>query len=53
VDAATERKLREAFLSLDKTPQGEAILKAIGIPGFVAGNQQAYLDMLNWVEKKP
>jgi len=53
VSAATEQKLREAFLSLDKTPEGQAKLEAIGVAGFVAGNQQAYIDMLNWSEKKP
>lgn len=53
VSSATEQKLREAFLALDKTPEGRARLAAIGVAGFVAGNQQAYLDMLNWSEKKP
>lgn len=53
VGEATASKLRAALLALEDTPQGQAILKEIGIPGFVAGNQQAYLDMLTWVEGKP
>ncbi len=53
VTEATAGKLRDALLSLEGTPKGQAILKEIGIPGFVAGNQQAYLDMLAWVEGKP
>lgn len=53
VGEATASKLRTALLALEDTPQGQAILKEIGIPGFVAGNQQAYLDMLAWVEGKP
>jgi ABC-type phosphate/phosphonate transport system substrate-binding protein len=45
-------KLREALLALDTTEEGKAILEKIGIQGFVLGNQQAYLDMLAWIEKK-
>lgn len=52
VSEATAQKLREAFIALDKTPNGQAILKQIGVPGFVEGNQKAYVDMLNWVEGK-
>jgi phosphonate transport system substrate-binding protein len=50
VSHATTEKLRQAFLDLGKTPKGQAILKQIGVEGFVPGDQQAYLDMLNWVE---
>jgi phosphonate transport system substrate-binding protein len=53
VSAATEQKLREAFLAMDKTAQGQARLASIGVSGFVAGSQKAYMDMLNWSEKKP
>jgi phosphonate transport system substrate-binding protein len=45
-------KLREALVALDTTDEGKAILEKIGVKGFVAGNQQAYLDMLTWIEKK-
>lgn len=51
VDAATARKLRAAFLAMDKTPEGKAMLAVIGVSGFVEGRQQAYLDMLAWAEK--
>ncbi|MEW5789822.1 MAG: phosphate/phosphite/phosphonate ABC transporter substrate-binding protein [Pseudomonadota bacterium] len=52
VGEATAAKLREALLTMDQTPKGQAILKDIGIQGFAAGDQQAYLDMLAWVEGK-
>lgn len=45
-------KLREALVALDTTDEGRAILEKIGVKGFVPGNQQAYLDMLAWVDKK-
>ncbi|HNQ03974.1 MAG TPA: phosphate/phosphite/phosphonate ABC transporter substrate-binding protein [Thiobacillaceae bacterium] len=50
VDAAVADQLRAAFLALDKTSRGKAILGQIGIDGFEPGSQQAYLDMLTWVE---
>jgi len=52
VTEATAGKLKQALLDLDKTPAGQEMLKKIGVPGFVEGNQQAYLDMLKWVEGK-
>jgi phosphonate transport system substrate-binding protein len=52
VTPATEEKLKAALLALDQTPQGQAILKQVGVEGFVPGEQQAYLDMLKWVEGK-
>lgn len=52
VTEATAGKLKQALLDLDKTPEGQEMLKKIGVPGFVEGNQQAYLDMLKWVEGK-
>lgn len=52
VSEATATKLKAALLNLDKTPEGQEMLKKIGVPGFVEGNQQAYLDMLKWVEGK-
>jgi len=52
VSPDTVNRLRQAFLDLDKTPKGQEILKQIGIAGFVEAKQQAYIDMLNWVEGK-
>ncbi len=48
----TAEKLKTALLNLDKTPAGQEMLKKAGVAGFVEGNQQAYLDMLKWVEGK-
>lgn len=45
-------KIRDALIALDKTAEGKAMLEKIGIKAFVPGNQQAYLDMLSWIEKK-
>ena len=53
VTEATAARLRDALLGLENSPQGQAILKEIGIAGFVVGDQKAYLDMLTWVEGKP
>ncbi len=53
VGEATEAKLKAALLNMENTPKGQALLKEIGIQGFVAGNQKSYLDMLAWVEGKP
>ena len=52
VTEATATKLKQALLNLDKAPEGQEMLKKVGVPGFVEGNQQAYLDMLKWVEGK-
>ena len=52
VTEATAGKFKQALLDLDKTPAGQEMLKKVGVPGFVEGNQQAYLDMLKWVEGK-
>lgn len=50
VTEATASKLKQALLDLDKTPAGQEMLKKVGVPAFVEGNQQAYLDMLKWLE---
>jgi ABC-type phosphate/phosphonate transport system substrate-binding protein len=50
VTETTAAKLKQALLDLDKTPSGQEMLKKVGVPGFVGGNQQVYLDMLKWVE---
>lgn len=52
VKPAEVDKIRAALVALDTTDEGRAILEKIGVKGFVPGNQQAYLDMLAWVEKK-
>lgn len=52
VTEASAARLKQALLDLDKTPEGQEMLKKIGVPGFVEGNQQAYLDMLKWLEGK-
>jgi len=52
IDSTTETKLRNALLDLDKTLKGREILEKIGVAGFVVGDQQAYLNMLRWVEGK-
>lgn len=50
VTDTTAARLRDALLGLENSPRGQAILKEIGIAGFVVGDQKAYLDMLSWVE---
>lgn len=45
-------KIRDALVALDKSDEGKAILEKIGVKAFVPGNQQAYLDLLAWIEKK-
>lgn len=42
-------RVREALIKLETTEDGKKILQDIGVKGFVAGDQQAYLDMLTWV----
>lgn len=45
-------KIRAALIALDQSEAGKPMLEKIGVKSFVAGNQQAYLDMLKWVEGK-
>ena len=45
-------KIRTALIALEQNEAGKAILEKIGIKAFVPGNQQAYLNMLQWVEAK-
>jgi phosphonate transport system substrate-binding protein len=42
-------KVRAALLALEGTEASKIIFPRMGIKGFVAGNQQAYLDMLKWL----
>ena len=51
VDDATLNAAKTALLSLNKTPDGNAVLKHIGVEEFVAGAQAPYLTMLKWVGK--
>ncbi len=52
IKPADVEKIRAALVALDTTDEGKKILEKIGIKGFMPGNQQAYLDMLAWIEKK-
>lgn len=52
VTEATAARLRTALLALDKSPQGREMLVKVGVDGFVAGDQQAYLSLLKWIEPK-
>lgn len=47
----TIAKVREALLKLNETPEGEKILKDIGVSAFVAGNQQDYMDLLAYLKE--
>ena len=44
-------KLRAALMALETNAAGKKIMENIGVNGFVAGKQQDYLDLLNWVEQ--
>lgn len=52
VSDGTLRTVQQMLLELETTPQGQEILKAIEVKGFVPGSPQAYLDMLKWMEGK-
>lgn len=49
VDAATFNATRAALLNLEKSADGNAILKGAGIESFVAGDSAPYLAMLKWI----
>ena len=42
-------RIREALIALEQGEAGQKILKEIGVKGFVAGDQAAYLELLKWV----
>jgi ABC-type phosphate/phosphonate transport system substrate-binding protein len=42
-------RVRQALINLETADAGRAILARMGVKGFVAGNQQDYLDMLKWL----
>lgn len=51
LDQNTVSKVREALIKLNDTPEGEKILKEIGVSGFVAGKQQDYMDLLTYLNE--
>lgn len=52
VSQTTAEKLKKALLDLDKLPDGQEILKKVGVSSFSEGDQQAYIELLKWVEGK-
>lgn len=48
VSADDVAKAREVLVNLDSSDSGQAVLKQIGVKGFIPGNQEAYLDLLKW-----
>lgn len=52
VSEATLQTVQKMLLELETSPQGQEVLKSIEVKGFVPGSQQAYLDMLKWMEGK-
>ncbi len=52
VSEDTLQTVQKMLMELESTPAGQEILKSIEVKGFVPGNQQAYLDMLRWMEGK-
>jgi ABC-type phosphate/phosphonate transport system substrate-binding protein len=45
-------KIQSALVNLENTEDGKKLLEKLGMKGFVPGNQQDYLDLLGWLEKK-
>lgn len=45
-------KIQTALVNLENSEDGKKLLEKLGAKGFVPGNQQDYLDMLSWLEKK-
>ena len=45
-------KIRSTVIAMENSDDGKKILGRIGVKGFVAGNQQDYLDMLKWLAGK-
>jgi hypothetical protein len=39
------------LLGLSNTPEGEAILKNVGVPGFAISEPAPYLAVLKWLDK--
>ena len=49
VSQADVARMRAALLELDKSEDGQKVLKRIGVKNFVAGNPKDYIDMLTWI----
>jgi ABC-type phosphate/phosphonate transport system substrate-binding protein len=45
-------KIQTALVNLENSEEGKKLLEKLGVKGFVPGNQQDYLDLQDWVEKK-
>lgn len=45
------KKIQSALANLENTADGKILLEKLGVKGFVPGNQQDYIDLLNWLEK--
>lgn len=50
VGQATVQKLKKALTGLELSAAGQDILQKIGVTGFADGEQQDFIDMLDWVE---
>jgi len=51
VDDATINATKTALLGLSNTPEGEAILKNVGVAGFAISEPAPYLAVLKWLDK--
>jgi ABC-type phosphate/phosphonate transport system substrate-binding protein len=49
ISAAQVQKLRAALISLQSAPNGPAVLKAIGVPGFKEMQSQVLVDLIAWL----
>lgn len=45
-------KIQSALVNLENSQDGKKLLGELGVKGFVPGNQQDYIDLLSWLEKK-
>lgn len=45
-------KIQAALIHLENTEDGVKLLEKLGVKGFVPGNQQDYIDLQSWLEKK-
>jgi len=49
ISAAQVQKLRAALVSLQSSPNGPSVLKAIGVPGFKEAQSQTLVDLITWL----
>lgn len=52
VSDADVEKVRAALINMKDSTEGQKVLQQMGVKEFVPGNQQDYLDMLAWLNKK-